>query len=90
MFKDAYPTDKKKKGYHYPGTKEELEEALSKIPGAKQNKPELDVTHTKLPDGREISTYPKRSSSDKNDPKPGWQIKNPNTGKQEYKGTTNP
>lgn len=37
-----------------------------------------------------MDTYPKRSSSSENDPKPGWQIKNPNTGKQEYKGTTNP
>lgn len=48
-----------------------------------------DRTSTTLNDGWKVDTYPQRSSSPKDNPKPGWQIVKPD-GKKVYKGTTEP
>lgn len=90
VFKDTKSSNGDKFNYEYPSTKEQLEEALRDIPNAEQKSVGQDRTSTTLNDGWKVDTYPKRSSSFENDPELGWQIKNPNTGKQEYKGSTNP
>ncbi len=87
VFKDAYPTDDGKKGYHLPNkTQAELVEELSKIDGAVQKGTLNGGKNTILPDGTKIDTYPARESS--NYTKPGWSITKPNASRPTYKGDT--
>lgn len=85
------PTESKdgEKSYHLPNkTQVELIEEVSKIEGAVKNPPSKDGKSQiiRLPDGKWINTYPRRSSTGG----PGWEIHmNPNPkSKPTYKGDT--
>jgi hypothetical protein len=86
VLSDAIPSDSGNKGFELPGTREDLEEGLRGIEGAKQRPTANGGTTTVLPDGTKVDTYPGRKSSGFD--KPGWQVTKPGASRPRIKGTT--
>lgn len=84
VFEGSEKSDDGEYGYKYPGTQDELVEKLGEIEGAVQDIRDNGTSTTTLPDGRKISTYPARATTDK----PGFSIGRPGKRKPAHKGDT--